>query len=156
MREWDRLIEQAVLTINLLRNSRLNPKRLACRFANGVQDFNAQPLAPPGIKLVAHEKSTHCNTWSIHGQDGYYAGPSHEHYCCIRAYIISTGGKHICDTVKFIPEKIPLPKTTTTDYLIQATSDIVSLLKNPIKLPLPQHNNLDLNDALKTTAELLQ
>ena len=70
MSEWDRLIEQAVLTINLLRNSRLNPKLSAYAFANGVHDFNAHPLAPPETKLVAHEKPTHRNTWSLHSQDG--------------------------------------------------------------------------------------
>ena len=62
MSEWYRLIKQAVLTINLLRNSRLSPKLLVYAFANGVHNFNAHPLASPGTKLVAHEKPTHCNT----------------------------------------------------------------------------------------------
>ena len=47
IREWDRLIPQAELTINLLRNSRVNPSLSACAYLFGMHDFNKVPLAPP-------------------------------------------------------------------------------------------------------------
>jgi hypothetical protein len=55
--EWDRLIPQAVLTLNLLRNSRINPKLSAYAFLFGNFNFNKKPLAPPGTKVVVHKKT---------------------------------------------------------------------------------------------------
>ena len=54
--EWDRLLEQAELTINLLRNSRVNPSLSAHAYLSGVHDFNKMPLAPPGTKELIHSK----------------------------------------------------------------------------------------------------
>ena len=48
IREWDRLLDQAELTLNLMRNSRLNPKLSAYAQLFGNFDFNATPIAPPG------------------------------------------------------------------------------------------------------------
>ena len=45
--EWDRLISQAVLTLNLLRPSRVKPNISAHTFLFGEFDFNSTPLAPP-------------------------------------------------------------------------------------------------------------
>ena len=156
MSEWDRLLEQALLSLNLLRNARLNSKLSAHAFVHGIFDFNKHPLAPPGAQVIAHEKATHRKSWDIHGKDGWYMGPAFEHYRCVRVFIPTTGQERICDTVKFIPGKIPIPKVSTTDYLLQAAKDIVTLLKQPQKLDLPHHPGVELNDAIRTTADLLQ
>ena len=54
IQEWDRLIPQAELTLNLLRTSRINPNLSAWAYVNGIHDFNKSPLAPPGTKVVMH------------------------------------------------------------------------------------------------------
>ena len=105
--EWDRLLPQALLTLNLLRNSRLNPKLSAHSFVHGIHDFNKNPLAPPGTRVVAHEKPLHRKTWDIHGKEGWYVGPAIEHYRCVRVYLPDTHQERVCDTVKFLPEKFP-------------------------------------------------
>ena len=92
----------------------------------------------------------------MHGKDGWYVGSAQEHYRCVRVYIPETGQERICDTVKFIPGSIPIPKVSTKDYLLQAEKDIVILLKYPQKLELPPHPDLELNDAIRSTAQLLQ
>ena len=52
--EWDRLLFQAELTLNVLRSSRVNPK---------LYDFNKTPLAPPGTKVIVHLKpDQRCNS----------------------------------------------------------------------------------------------
>jgi hypothetical protein len=48
---WDKAIPQAELTLNLLRGSRINPKLSASEQIHGRYDFNAHPIAPPGIKV---------------------------------------------------------------------------------------------------------
>jgi hypothetical protein len=64
---WDRLIPQAVIILNLIRQSRLNPKFSARAQLNGLYDYNKTPLAPPGTKVIIHEKSDHRGSWSPHG-----------------------------------------------------------------------------------------
>ena len=54
--EWDRLLPQCILTLNLLRNSRINPRLSAYASLFGNFDFNKTPLAPPGTKVVIHSK----------------------------------------------------------------------------------------------------
>ena len=154
--EWDRLLEKALLTLNLLRNARKNPKLSAHAYVHGIHDFNSHPLAPPGSRVVAHEKPTHRKTWATHGKDGWYVGPATEHYRCVRVYLKDTGHERICDTVQFLQDSIPLPAVKTTDYLLRAADDIVTLLKQPQKLNLPHHPSLQMNDALRATADLLQ
>ena len=38
--EWDRLLPQAEMTLNLLRNCRVNPNLSAWAYLNGPHDFN--------------------------------------------------------------------------------------------------------------------
>ena len=56
IREWDRLLTQGELTVNLLRNSRVNPSLSAWAYLFGNHDFNRVPLAPPGTKVIIHIK----------------------------------------------------------------------------------------------------
>jgi hypothetical protein len=52
---WDSLLPQATVSLNLLRASRLNPKLSAYAQLFGNFDYNRTPIAPPGIRTVAHE-----------------------------------------------------------------------------------------------------
>jgi hypothetical protein len=53
---WDRLLPQAEITLNLLRTSRLHPQLSAAAHFHGVVDYNKTAFAPPGFKIIAHEK----------------------------------------------------------------------------------------------------
>ena len=80
---WDRLLPQALLSLNLLRDSQINPKLSAWAQVNGLFDYNrTTPLAPPGIcVLVVHEKPSAHDSWSPHhGVNGWYIGPALESY----------------------------------------------------------------------------
>ena len=137
LREWDRLLDQAVLTLNLLRSSRTNPKISAYTFLFGEFDFRSTPLAPPGTKLIAHIKPQQRGSWDLHGVQGFYTGPALNHYRCITCYFPKTRQVRICDTVKFIEHTIPIPQTTIDDYLRQAASDIITILSNPPSTTAP-------------------
>ena len=133
--EWDRLLDQAELTLNLNRNSRINPKLSSYAFLFGNFDFNATPLAPPGTKIQVQIKSGQRGSWSYHSEDGWYIGPALEHYRCIKCYIPSTRRERIADTVTFFPTVIPFPTVTLADFLRQATSDILAILQHPPIFP---------------------
>jgi hypothetical protein len=74
--EWD----QVGLTLNLLRFSRANPKLSASAYLHGNFDFNKTPLVPMGTKVLVHLKPDKQPSWAYHGTEGWYVGPSMEHY----------------------------------------------------------------------------
>jgi hypothetical protein len=129
--EWDRFLFQAELTLNLLCNSRVNPKLSAHACLFGNFDFNKTPLAPPGTRTMVHLKPDQRASWAYHGEEGWYVGPSIEHCRCVKCCLPSTARVRDVDTLQFFPKKIPFPKTSTEDCLKQAASDILAILQNP-------------------------
>ena len=67
MHLWCRLIPQSILSLNLLRGSIMNQKVSAHAQIHGSFGFNATPLAPPGTKIVIHEKPSVRGSWSLRG-----------------------------------------------------------------------------------------
>jgi hypothetical protein len=63
---WDKLLPQAEITINLLRQSNATPTVSAYAHLNGPFDYNKMPLAPLGCKVQVHEKADQRGTWSFH------------------------------------------------------------------------------------------
>jgi hypothetical protein len=76
---WDKLLPQATIMLNILRQSIINPRMSAYAQLNGHFDFNRTPLDPPGTRIVAHENSDQRASWDPHGVDGYYLGPALDH-----------------------------------------------------------------------------
>ena len=151
MPEWDRLVGKSVITLNHLRNARANPKLSSHAYLFGTFDFNRCPMAPPGTKVVVHSKPDKRASWDTHGIEGWYVGPSLEHYRCVKCYMPLTSAERDSDTVAFFPHSIPFPAVTTDDFLRQSITDIVSLLKNSPPSTVP---SLQAGDA--TTAAIQQ
>ena len=128
---WCRLLDQAELTLNMLRTSRINLILSAHEQLHGIHDFNATPLTPLGTKCIAHEKSSQRGTWAPHGQHGWYVGAAPEHYRCYQIYIPKTQGTHICDTVEFFPTHCKMPNVTSHDAVIYAANDLITALVTP-------------------------
>jgi hypothetical protein len=103
---WDKLLPQAEITLNLLRTSRLHPQLSAAAHFHGLVDYNKTDFAPPGCKIIAHEKPGKRRTWAPHGQHGYSLGPAMHHYRCQNVYIYSTASECIVDTLKFFPTQL--------------------------------------------------
>ena len=53
---WDLLLPQAELTLNLLRQSTLNPRISAWEYFQGPFNFNKTPLGPVGCRVLIHAK----------------------------------------------------------------------------------------------------
>jgi hypothetical protein len=124
MHLWDRILPQAVLTLNMLRTSRINPKLSAATHIYGQYDFNRAPLAPPGTRIIAHETPVRRRTWAPHGQDGWYIGPALEHYRCNTVYITKTRSSRVVETVDFFPHKFKLPFPSSSELATQAAADL--------------------------------
>jgi hypothetical protein len=76
----NRLLPQAVITLNMLRTSSINPNISASTRLDGQYDYNRLPMASPGTIIVAHETPSHRRTCAPHGQYGWYIGPALEYY----------------------------------------------------------------------------
>ena len=132
MSEWDILFPQANLTLNLLRGSRTHPHLSAYASLFGNFDFNKTPLAPPGTKIVYHNKPTQRPSWGFRGEEGWYIGPALDHYRNVLVYFPKTRTKKTTDTVTFIPHSTPIPSISMEDYLLQAVDDIINILQKPL------------------------
>ena len=60
---WCRIIPQCQDTLNMLRTSRLHPHMSSFTHMNGPFDYNAKPIAPPGIKKLVYETPQQRKTW---------------------------------------------------------------------------------------------
>jgi hypothetical protein len=129
--EWDRLLPQATLTLNLLRSSRIHPSLSAHASLFGNFDFNRTPIAPPGTKIVAHTSSETRTPYGEHGKVGWYIGPSLEHYRCWKCYFEDTMAERDVLKVDFFPQKISFPTFSHADYLQQTAEDMLHLLQTP-------------------------
>jgi hypothetical protein len=54
---WCQIIPQVIMTLNMLRCSRINPKLSAYTQIFGVFDYNQTPLAPIGTRTVVHQRT---------------------------------------------------------------------------------------------------
>jgi hypothetical protein len=79
-------------------------------------------MAPPGTRIIAH---------APHDQDGWYIGPSLEHYQCCTVYINRTRGERIVETVDFFPVNFKLPFPSTQELATKAGTELTHALLHP-------------------------
>ena len=140
--EWDRLLPQTTLTLNLLRSSRIHPSLSAHASLFGQFDFNRTPLAPMGTQIIAHTPAETRTPFGEHGKVGWYIGPSLEHYRCWRCYFTDTMHERDVLKVDFFPEKIAFPTLSRDAYLKQTAEDMLHLLTNDATDSSPVHDPL--------------
>jgi hypothetical protein len=128
---WDRLLPQAEITLNLLRTSRLHPQLSAATHYHGLVDYNKTAFAPPGCKIIPHEKPGKRCTWAPHGQHGYSLGPAMHHYRCQNVYISTTASERLVDTLELFPHNYHMPQLLSTDRLLMAANNMTDALQNP-------------------------
>ena len=77
---WHHALYQIIITLNMLCPSRLNPKLSAYMQVHGNHNFNKNPLALVGCKIIIHNKINERPLWSDHGSPGFYVGPVIKYY----------------------------------------------------------------------------
>ena len=132
---WDRLLPQAEITINLLRQSNATPAVSAYAHLSGPFDYNKMPLAPMGCAAQIHEKTDKRGTWSYHSVDGWYLSTSSEHYRTHNCYVKSTRSERLSDTVQLQHKSITNPAISHADKIMAAIADCHKAVKNMGALP---------------------
>jgi hypothetical protein len=129
LRLWDKLLPQAEITINLLRQSNATPSISAYAHLNGPFDYNKMPLAPMGCNVQVHEKSDSRGTWAFHSVDGWYLQTSPEHYRTHKCHIKHTNSERFSDTVEFQHKRITNPSVTPADKVMNAISSCIHTIR---------------------------
>jgi hypothetical protein len=145
-----------VITLNLLRQCRLNPKLSAHAQLNGLFDYNKTPLAPPGTNIIIHKKTDHSGSWSLHGLNGWYVGPVMEYYGAHRVYFSTTGHERISDAVYFFPKHCKVPRLSSADAATMEALDLTHALKNPAPTTPFKQPGTDRMQAIKKLAAIFE
>ena len=128
---WDLLVPQTVITLNLIRLSRINPAIFAHVQIKGNFNFNDIPLAPAGCKVVIHNRATEQPPWAVHGSQGFYVGPANHHYRNYQCCIPGTKSIRVSNTVEFFPHHTPLPATSSSDKIVLVLQDLLEMIQHP-------------------------
>ena len=131
MQIWDRLLEQAEITLKLLCPLRLNPRLSAYAQLNGGFYFNRIPMAPPVTRTIVHEKPHNRGTWSPNRHEGCYVRPAMLHYRCITSYIPKTEKERVSENTDFLPATLTLKRISSKDAITHAAADLTHALLNP-------------------------
>jgi len=130
LQEWDLLIPQAVLTLNLLRSSRVFPRLSAYQVLHGAFDWNRTPLAPAGTRILVHIKPKNRPAWAERGIPAFYVGPALQHYRCFSVFVPSSQGVRITDTIAWHPRDFVMPHADPISQLTLATTDHAQALRD--------------------------
>ena len=101
MKNWDRLLKQAEITLNLLCLPRLNPRLSSYAQLNGEFDFNRTPIAPPGTITLVHYKTHNRGILAPQGHEDWYVRPVMLQYLCLTSFIPKTAKERVSDTTDF-------------------------------------------------------
>ena len=128
---WCRLLPQAIVTLNLLLPSRINPTLSEYAQLHGILDFNATPFAPPGTKVILHQKLTMRQSWAPRGKDGWYIDRDKGHYRCYNIYVPETRSVIQPDTVEFLPYNSKMSFRSSAENATIAVTELIHDLRNP-------------------------
>ena len=67
-------------------------------------------MAPPGTRVIVHDKLGNWTSLVHHVTKVWYIGPSLDHYICMQCYIPASGIVQIKDTLEYTPKACALPK----------------------------------------------
>ena len=121
---WDKLTPQVILTLNMTRASCIDPSKSAHEVLHGPYNWNRYPLAPLGCKAVVYEDGDTRGSWASRGVDGWYLGPSQDHYRCDIYYIPETRGYRVSGSTELFPQHCQLPDMTPHQHFRALTDEL--------------------------------
>ena len=149
--QWDELLPQTILTLNLLRQSNVAPNISAWAYHHGSFDYNRMPLAPMGCAVQFHIKPSRRKTFGEHSEDGFYLKTSEEHYRTHVVFCKKTRAKRLADTVFFKHKYITQPTVTPADAIVNALTKLQDAIRGI------QHSKNDAHfEALRRLEQTLQ
>ncbi|KAL7481569.1 LOW QUALITY PROTEIN: hypothetical protein ACHAW6_007252, partial [Cyclotella cf. meneghiniana] len=94
--QWDELLYQTILALNLLQQLNVAPNVLA--YHHSSFDYNDMTIAPMGCAMQFHINPSWRKTFGEHLEDGFYLRKLEEHYRSHIIFIKKTRAKRLADT----------------------------------------------------------
>ena len=132
---WHLLIEQAVVTLNLLRQSLVCPHLSTWAHCNGALNYDATPMGPMGCRIMINEPAKLRLSRGFHVVPGYYFGPAMNHYRCFTVFPAKIRSPRSSDTFEFRHNYITVPHVTPEDKCVNVITKIkreLSAMPSPI------------------------
>ena len=123
----------------------MNPGLSSWAYLFGEFDYNVTPLAPPGSRVVMHNKPEIRGSWDPREIQAFYVGPAIDHYRCVTVFDPTTRRTKTTDTITFVPLSISIPTVNAKDHIIKVVNDLIHLMKNDDKPSL----HLEFDDPTK-------
>jgi hypothetical protein len=135
----DRLTPQVRDTLNLMPASRINPEILAYKALNGPYDWNRYPLALLGCKALVYKDWDNRGSWASRGINGWYLGPSKDHYQCALYFIPETRAYPISGSTELFSQHCQLPNLTPDQHFRALTDELANVTAMANKTPTGRH-----------------
>jgi hypothetical protein len=132
---WDKLTPQVQDTLNMMRGSRVDPIKLAYKVMNGQYNWNCYLLAPLGCKAVVYEDGDTQGSWASRGVDGWYLGPSKDHYRCDLYFIPETRAYCISGSTELSPQHCQIPCLTKQQHFWALTEELAEAVEDANATP---------------------
>ena len=130
MQNWECLLEQADITLNLLCPSGLNPRLSAYAQMNGEFYLSLNPMESTEKKILVHYKPHNICTWAPHVHKGWYVSPTMLHNRCLTSYIPNMDKYRVSITTDFLPATLIFPRISSKDAATHASADLAHALLN--------------------------
>ena len=121
---WDQLAPQAQDTLNLMRQSRVDPTKSADKVLEGPYDWNKYPLTPPGCKAIIHEAAESRASWAPRGVDAWYLHPSKDHYRCNKFYVPETRAYRTSGSAEYYPQHCSNPNFSPAEHIKELKEEV--------------------------------
>ena len=125
---WDILIPQTKITLNLLRQARLNHAKSVWEAFSGPLNYDATPLGPLGCEVISHKKTDTRNSWDFRGEPAWKIGVSLKHYRCQNIIAKGTRAIRVSGTLEFRHHHLTIPTRTPEDHIIHGVKKSLRLL----------------------------
>jgi hypothetical protein len=99
---------------------------LAYEALNGPYNWNRYPPAPLGCKAIVYEDGDIRGSWASRGIDGWYLGPSKDHYRCALYYIPETRAYCISGSTESFPQYCQSPNLTSNQHFRTLTDKLAN------------------------------
>jgi hypothetical protein len=103
--------------------SRINPAISTYEALNRPYDWNQYPTTS-GCKAVIYEDSNTRGLWALQGVNGWYLGPSMDHYRCKFYYISETQAYRILGSTELLPQHCQVPNMTPHQHFCALTNKL--------------------------------
>ena len=153
---WAHLIRHAVITLNMLRPSRINSCISAYTQVYGIFDFNHTSIAPAGCKVVIYDRTDERPSWANHGTRGYYVGPAMKHFRNYNVLMDTTKKIRQLNTVDFFPTTCEDPTITPTEILSLIIEDLLTMITDSLPMSPILPHSLGLTTAVEALQSILR